>query len=87
MHHDVGDFELVQVEQAAHAVAVLLDHLPVAVELFERSAQFLMRRAQLEFAWRDHAERAQKRLAEQDRQARQRQRDCDDGPYLSRHPG
>ena len=43
--HDVGDFELVQVEQRAEAVAVLLDHRAVAVKVGDRAAQLLMRGA------------------------------------------
>ena len=43
MDHDVGDFQLVQVQQRAHAVAVLLDHAALAVKHRHRAAQFLMR--------------------------------------------
>ena len=43
MDHDVGDFELVQVEQRTEAVTVLLECAAVAMKIGDRAAKFLMR--------------------------------------------
>jgi hypothetical protein len=41
--HDVGDFQLGEVEQAAEAIALLLDHRAFLVQHLDRAADFLLR--------------------------------------------
>ena len=44
MHHDVGDFEFAQIEDAAQHVAVALDHFALVVKEIHCTAQFIMAR-------------------------------------------
>ena len=88
-HHDVGDFELVQVEQAAHAVAVLLDHLPVAVQV-RRTRRAVRHAPSAACAPRRAARcRASAEAARGTGSASrgQHEHDSDDGPRRGRRPG
>ena len=43
VHHDVADFQLLEVEQAAQLVTIFLDERLVAMQHLDRTAQFLLR--------------------------------------------
>jgi hypothetical protein len=91
--HDVGDFELGEVEQAADAVAILAHHEAVAAEIVDRAAQLVLRRALRLDARQLIAEHGKQARAHGNDQQDEDGKDGDDGPagvhlsWLSCSPG